>query len=67
MRGEFDIEGVFLSTVVATAVIAFVILWPLKKLFRRLGLYRLVWHPALFDAALFILLWAAISALHIGI
>jgi len=67
MRGEFDIEGVFLSTVVATALIAFIVLIPIRKLLNRAGLYRHVWHPALFDAALFVILWAAVSALNIGI
>ena len=67
MRGEFDIEGVFLSTVVATALIAFIVLIPIRKLLNRAGLYHHVWHPALFDAALFVILWAAVSALNIGI
>jgi hypothetical protein len=67
MRGELDIAGVFLSSVVATAVIAFVALIPLRKLLGRTGFYRHVWHPALFDAALFVILWAAVSAMKIGI
>jgi protein-S-isoprenylcysteine O-methyltransferase Ste14 len=28
----------------------------------RLGLYRMVWHPALFDTALFVILWAFVAA-----
>ena len=32
----------------------------LHQLFVRLGVYRHVWHPALFETALFVILWAAI-------
>jgi len=66
MKGEFEIEGVFLTSAVATAVIAVAIVWLMKKLIGRTGLYRHIWHPALFEFALFILLWAAITALHFG-
>jgi hypothetical protein len=66
MKGEFDLAGVYLSTVVATAVMAFAAQWLLRKLIGRFALYHHVWHPALFDAALFIVLWAAITALQIG-
>jgi len=67
MRGEFDFAGIYLSTVVATAIMAFVALFVLRKILLRIGVYRIVWHPALFDAALFVILWAAVSALKIGI
>ena len=30
--------------------------------FRRLGLYRLVWHPTLFDLALFVILLGGVVA-----
>ncbi len=66
MNAEFDIGGVYLSTVVASALLAFVAAAFIAKLFGRFGLYRLVWHPALFDAALFFLLWAAFSNLILG-
>ena len=67
MKGEFDFAGIYLSTVVATAILAFVALFVLRKILLRIGVYRIVWHPALFDAALFVILWAAVSALKIGI
>ena len=67
MIAEFNLDGVFVPTAAASAVLAFVVAMLLRKLLGRLGLHRLVWHPALFDTAVFVLLWAAISALPIGI
>jgi hypothetical protein len=67
VSAEFDLAGIFMSTAVLTALLAFVADSLLRRLLRRIGLYRHVWHPALFDAALFIILWAAISALSLRI
>jgi hypothetical protein len=58
--------GVYLSSVVAMALLAFVTAALLRKLLGRFGFYRQVWHPALFDAALFFLLWAGFSTLILG-
>ena len=63
MIAEFNLGGVFLSTVVATAVLAFVVAALLRKLLGVIGFYRQIWHPALFDAAVFVVLWAIFTAL----
>ncbi|ADG11589.1 DUF1656 domain-containing protein [Caulobacter segnis] len=60
MTGEIAIDGVFLSSVLVSAVIALIAAFVLRRLLARFGAYRLVWHPALFDAALFVILWAAV-------
>jgi hypothetical protein len=60
---EISIAGVFLPAAAVTGVVAFCLRMAVSSLARRVGLYRLVWHPGLFDLALFILLWAAVSAL----
>lgn len=60
MNSEFDLFGVYLSSVPATSLIAFAMTFALHQLFVRLGVYRHVWHPALFETALFVILWAAI-------
>lgn len=60
MIGEIDIDGVFLSSVLVSAVIALIASFVLRRLLARVGAYRLVWHPALFDTALFVILWAAV-------
>ncbi|HJV40614.1 DUF1656 domain-containing protein [Caulobacter sp.] len=58
--GELDVDGVFLSSVLVSAVIALAISFPLRRLLAKVGAYRFVWHPALFDTALFVILWAAV-------
>jgi hypothetical protein len=63
MIGELDVQGVFLSSVLVSALLAFGAAFVTRRLLRLLGAYRLVWHPALFDTALFVILWAMVIAL----
>lgn len=60
MSGEMNIDGVFLSSVLVSAVIALAASFVLRRVLSKVGAYRLVWHPALFDTALFVILWAAV-------
>ncbi len=60
MTGELNIDGVFLSSVLVSAVIALAASFLLRRVLSKVGAYRLVWHPALFDTALFVILWAAV-------
>lgn len=60
MTGEFNIDGVFLSSVLVSALIALAASFVLRRMLSKVGAYRLVWHPALFDTALFVILWAAV-------
>jgi len=60
MTGELNIDGVFLSSVLVSAVIALCASFLLRRALSKVGAYRLVWHPALFDTALFVILWAAV-------
>jgi hypothetical protein len=61
MIAEVNILGVFVSGAVATACLAGVTLFILRRLFLWIGLYRFVWHRYLVDVALFTILWAAIA------
>lgn len=63
MIAEIPVGGVFVPAAAVTGVAAFGLSLVAQALARRVGLYRLVWHPSLFDLAVFILLWAAVSAL----
>ncbi len=63
MMSEFNIDGVLVSSVLVSALIALVCAFLLRRLLIWLRAYRLVWHPALFDAALFVILWALVVAL----
>lgn len=60
MTGELNVDGVFLSSVLVSAVIALVASFVLRRALSKVGAYRFVWHPALFDTALFVILWAAV-------
>jgi hypothetical protein len=63
MIGEVNVSGVFMSSVLVSAVIALVASFLLRRVLSKVGAYRFVWHPALFDTALFVILWAAASRL----
>ncbi|MDB5468142.1 MAG: hypothetical protein JWQ46_2904 [Phenylobacterium sp.] len=62
MIGEVNVDGVLLSSVLVSAVIALALSFVVRRLLAWLGAYRFVWHPALFDTALFVILWAAVIA-----
>jgi hypothetical protein len=65
MIHEIDIYGVFLPDLLIWFVIAFLVSVPVRRLLGFVGFYRLVWHRALFDTALFvILLGGVIAASH---
>jgi hypothetical protein len=58
MIGEAQIGGVFIPWLLIAAILAFAISLGVRRAFRRLRLYRFVWHAGLFDTAMFvILLW----------
>lgn len=61
MIKEIDIGGVYISPFLAWAVIALLTNTVLMRLFNRLGLYRLIWHRHLFDAAVFVILFAGVT------
>ena len=56
MRFEFDIYGVLIPALLVWLVVAYALSALLRRLMQRFGLYRLVWHRALFDFALYVCL-----------
>jgi hypothetical protein len=54
MRYEIDIYGVLVPALLLWLIVAFVLSALLRRLMQRFGLYRLVWHRALFNFALFV-------------
>lgn len=62
MIGEYSLDGVFFSSVLVSALIALAAGFVLRRLLAWAGAYRFIWHPALFDTALFVILWAAVIA-----
>ena len=60
MKYELDLFGVIVPSLLLWSVLAYVLLRIASKLITRAGLYRRIWHPALFDVALYIILLGAI-------
>ena len=56
MRGEINLVGVFLPTLLVLAGVAFGLKELCCRLLLRLDAYRFVWHRPLFDTALYVLL-----------
>ena len=56
MKYELDLFGVLVPSLLLWCVVAFVLARIISRLITRVGLYRLIWHPALFDFALYVCL-----------
>lgn len=63
MGAELSIYGLYIPSLLVLAVAALVCTSVLGRLLTRLGFYRLVWHPALFEFALFFIVLGGLSAL----
>ncbi|MGY4625344.1 DUF1656 domain-containing protein [Bradyrhizobium sp. USDA 4486] len=56
MKYQLDLFGVLVPTLLLWSVVAYALERLVSKQIARIGLYRWIWHPALFDFALFICL-----------
>jgi hypothetical protein len=56
VRYEIDVFGVLVPTLLLWLLVTYALCAMLRPVFQRIGLYRLVWHRALFDLALFVCL-----------
>ncbi len=56
MKYELDLFGVIVPSLLLWNVLAYVLARLVSKLIARAGLYRRIWHPALFDFALYVCL-----------
>ena len=63
MTNDINLFGLFLNAGLATAALAALLLLAVRRTLAWLGAYRFVWHPALVDLALFLVLWLAVSLL----
>jgi hypothetical protein len=55
MIGEIDVYGVFVPTLLVWVGASLPLTAALRRLLRRVGFYRLVWHRPLFDFALLVI------------
>ena len=61
MNTEYAFGDVFIASAPVNAAIALVIALVLHRALVALRFYRWVWHPVLFDTALFVTIWAAMT------
>jgi hypothetical protein len=67
MRYEIDLFGVLMPSLLLWLVIAYAIGALLRPLLERTGLYRYVWHRALFDLALYVCLLGGVVYISSGL
>lgn len=62
MIGATDLFGIYLPWLMPLALLALIASWALRRTLAAAGVYRWIWHPALFDMALYLLLLYGISS-----
>ena len=60
MKYELDLFGVLVPSLALWSVLAFALARIISKLIAKAGMYRRIWHPALFDFALYVCLVAGL-------
>jgi hypothetical protein len=60
--GEFDIYGVYVPAFAIYAAIALLLQIAIIRLLDARGFYRLVWHRALFDLAIYVIVLGVVTA-----
>jgi len=53
MKYEIDLFGVLVPTLLLWVIVAYVLSTVVRRLFNCVGLYRHVWHRALFDVSVY--------------
>ncbi|HQT76597.1 MAG: hypothetical protein B7Z80_06965 [Rhodospirillales bacterium 20-64-7] len=61
MIGEINLYGVFVAPLLIWMLLAYGLSFPVRRLLSSVGFYRLVWHRALFDFALFVILLGIVT------
>jgi len=62
MIKEIDLDGVFLPPLLGYLLGTALVWYLFRYLLGRLGVYRFVWHPPLFNTALYVILLGAFVA-----
>lgn len=61
MIGEVSIYGLYLPPLLLLTLAALLVCRVLNLVLARTGFHRLVWHPALFDVSLFVIVLGALT------
>jgi hypothetical protein len=56
MIAELDIFGVLVAPIVVYALLAIPVVVLLRWVLARLGFFSLIWHPALFEVSLYLII-----------
>jgi hypothetical protein len=67
VNGEFDIYGVYFPAFAVFAAIAFLLQIAIRRPLDAIGFYRLVWHRALFELAIYVILLGVVTAVGASI
>jgi len=54
MITELNIAGIYMAPIVVYVIVTLPIFLVLRTILARVGFWRLVWHPALFETALYL-------------
>ncbi|MEJ2795065.1 DUF1656 domain-containing protein [Iodobacter sp. LRB] len=60
---EIELFGLFMPQLLVLCILTFLPYWLSRQILQRIGFYQWVWHPALFDTALFVVLLGFLSTL----
>jgi protein AaeX len=60
---EISLFGVYVAPISMMLIAAWLVLVPLRRAASRFGLWRFVWHPALFEFAIYIIVLSSIVLL----
>lgn len=63
MIGETHILELYAPASLVSAIIAGLLILLIRRALARVGFYRYVWHPGLFDLALWVVLWTGAAFL----
>ncbi|MCK9687249.1 DUF1656 domain-containing protein [Scleromatobacter humisilvae] len=61
MIGEASFYGLYVPWLMLLCGITLAVQWFVRRALGAIGFYRWVWHPALFDTAMYVLLLYAVS------
>ena len=62
MIGEASFHGLYVPWLMLLCGLTLAVQWLVHRLLGAVGFYRWVWHPALFDTALYVLLLCGVNA-----
>jgi hypothetical protein len=62
MIEEIDILGVYVPAALVWGVLSATLVYLVRTPLQRVPIYRVLWHPGLFEFACFILIWWGLSA-----